>query len=95
MFQRLVNIIKSCIRVLRDVLYGMTIYDWVRELEKAKSQQNRLFTVVVFGDLIGIPLLPPYYTLRLIPYLMPTMEGWKRSMLRERDFTDILDHEIG
>ncbi|MBN1317084.1 MAG: hypothetical protein JXA42_16500, partial [Anaerolineales bacterium] len=87
--------VKSCFKVLRDVLYGMTIYDWVRELEKAKSEQNRLFSIVVFGDLIGIPILPPYYTLRLIPYLIPTLEGWKRSMLRERDFTDIIDQEIG
>jgi hypothetical protein len=73
----------------------MTIYDWVRELEKARNEQDRLFTLIVYGDLLGIPLLPPYYTLRLIPYMVPNLEGWRRSMLRERDLTDLIDQEIG
>jgi hypothetical protein len=47
--------------------------------------------MIVFGDLIGIPILPPYYTLRLIPFMVPNFEGWRRSMLRERDLTDLID----
>ena len=27
--------------------------------------------LVVFGDLLGVPILPPYYTLRLLPYVVP------------------------
>ena len=80
---------------LREILYGMTVYDWVRELEKARNEQDRLFTLIVFGDLLGVPFLPPYYALRLIPYIVPTLQTWKRSMLRERDFTDLFDQEIG
>lgn len=80
---------------VREVLYGMTVYDWVHELEKARNEQDRLFTLIVFGDLVGVPFLPPYYTLRLIPYIVPTLDTWKRSMLRERDFTDLFDQEIG
>lgn len=80
---------------IREVLYGMTVYDWVHELEKARNEQDRLFTLIVFGDLVGVPFLPPYYTLRLIPYIVPTLDTWKRSMLRERDFTDLFDQEIG
>jgi hypothetical protein len=95
MFQRILDRIKSFLKTFQEVLYGMTIYDWVMELEREKNEQNRLFSIMVFGDLIGIPILPPYYTLRLIPYLIPTLEGWKRSMLRERDFTDIINQEIG
>jgi hypothetical protein len=86
---------RSIFQTVRDVLYGMTIYDWVRELEKARNEQDRLFTLIVYGDLLGIPLLPPYYTLRLIPYIVPNLEGWRRSMLRERDLTDLIDQEIG
>jgi len=86
---------KSALDTVRQVLYGMTIYDWVRELNKARNEQERLFTLVVFGDLLGIPILPPYYTLRLIPFMVPNLEGWRRSMLRERDLTDLIDQEIG
>jgi hypothetical protein len=95
MLERVIAFFKRIFRVVSEVLYGMTIYDWVRELEKARGQEDRLFTVIVFGDLLGVPILPPYYTLRLIPYMVPSLFNWKRSMLRERDFTDLIDQEIG
>jgi anion-transporting ArsA/GET3 family ATPase len=44
---------------------------------------------------LGVPILPPYYALRLLPYVVPLVEGWRTSMLRERDMTDMFDLEIG
>ncbi len=95
MFQQTRIQIKNILRVIREVFYGMTVYDWVRELDKTRNEHNRLFTMIVFGDLIGVPILPPYYTLRLIPYILPNFGSWRRSMLRERDLTDLIDQEIG
>jgi hypothetical protein len=66
----------------------------VRDLQKERAEIERLFVTVVFGDLLGVPILPPYYTLRLLPYVMPHIAGWQRSMLRERDLTDLCDREI-
>lgn len=82
-------------RTLRDILYGMTVYEWVREFNKARGEVERMFTLIVFGELLGIPILPPYYALRLLPYAVPRLEGWRRSLLRERDLTDLFDQEIG
>ncbi|MEJ2556217.1 MAG: hypothetical protein P8186_08305 [Anaerolineae bacterium] len=93
--QRLEFGIEKALQTLREVIYGMTVYDWVHELNKARNEQERLFTVIVYGDLLGIPILPPYYTLRLLPFMVPILENWRRSMLRERDFTDLIDQEIG
>jgi hypothetical protein len=95
MLERAANFSRQTIKTLREVLYGMTVYDWVHQLEKARNEENRLFTLIVYGDLLGIPILPPYYTLRLIPYLVPMLWTWRRSMLRERDFTDLFDQDIG
>lgn len=95
MFEKVKSFAQDSLQVIREVFYGMTVYDWVRELDKARNEHNRLFTMMVFGDLIGVPILPPYYTLRLIPYIVPNLEGWRRSMLRERDLTDLIDQEIG
>jgi hypothetical protein len=92
---RISTLLRKTIRTLREVFYGMTVYDWVHELQKERSHQDRLFTLIVFGDLLGVPILPPYYSLRLLPYLVPTFENWRRSMLRERDLTDLIDQEIG
>jgi len=103
---RLEDVLKQGVHTLREVIYGMTIYDWIRELEKARHEQERLFTLIVYGDIIGLPILPPYYTLglpilppyytlRLLPYLVPSLETWRRSILRERDLTDLIDQEVG
>jgi hypothetical protein len=91
MFGKTKNFVSNSLQVVREVFYGMTVYDWVRELDKVRNEHNRLFTMMVFGDLIGVPIFPPYYTLRLIPYIIPDLEGWRRSMLRERDLTDLID----
>jgi hypothetical protein len=85
---------RRALTALRDMLYGATIYEMVRDLKKERSHYEQLFVLVVFGDLMGIPILPPYYTLRLVPYVMPQLAGLRRSMLRERDLTDLCDQEI-
>ncbi len=95
MSERLLHIVKKVIRTIREVLYGMTVYDWVHELNKARHERERLFTLIVYGDFLGVPILPPYYSLRLLPFLVPMYENWRRSMLRERDFTDLFGQEIG
>jgi hypothetical protein len=91
---RSVNIIKTAFKTLGDMIYGATIYEMVRDLNKQRSHIEHLFVLVVFGEFLGIPVLPPYYTLRLLPYVVPNITGWKRTMLRERDLTDLCDQEI-
>jgi len=93
--ERFLVFVKKVIRTVGDVLYGMTVYDWVHELNKARHEEERLFTLIVYGDLLGVPILPPYYTMRLLPFLVPAFENWRRSMLREKDFTDLFGQEIG
>jgi hypothetical protein len=71
-----------------EVLYGMTFYDTVRLAFETRAKVESLFLLVTMGDLVGVPVLPPYYTLRILPYAVPKIEAWKRSMLREKDIMD-------
>jgi hypothetical protein len=86
--------IRSLIHTLGEMLYGMTIYEMVRDLNKERGMIERLFILAVFGDVLGVPILPPYYALRLLPYVVPNIQGWRYSLLRERDLTDLCDQEI-
>lgn len=80
---------KGCLKALREFMYGMTVHEMGTELRKEKTHLDHLFMLIVFGDLVGLPLLPPYYSMRLLPYIIPTIEMWKRSILREKDLTDL------
>jgi len=87
--------VRGFVKTVGQMFYGATIYDWVRELNKERGTRERLFVLAVFGDVLGVPLLPPYYALRLLPFVVPQIERWRYSMLRERDLTDLFDSEIG
>jgi hypothetical protein len=77
-------------KVLGEVLYGMAIHDMVRHVQRSRGSMEHLFILTTMGDLVGVPILPPYYSLRLLPYVVPEINSWKRRLLRERDITDIL-----
>jgi hypothetical protein len=74
----------------KSVLYGMAGHDMSRFALKTRGSMEHLFILITMGDLLGIPILPPYYSLRLLPYVVPQISTWKRRMLRERDLTDAL-----
>lgn len=94
MTKNLQHYIKDFSIAIRQIFYGATVYEMVRDLNKERAKLEHLFVLMVFGDLLGVPVLPPYYTLRLLPYVMDQIPGWRRSMLRERDLTDLCDQEI-
>ncbi len=68
----------------------MALHDLLRFNMRLKGELDNLFIIVAFGDLLGLPIMSPYYSLRLIPYIVPQMESWPRRLLRERDFTDLI-----
>ncbi len=85
---------RSYLKGIREFLYGMTVHEMHVEFRKEKTHLDHLFMLIVFGDLVGLPLLPPYYSMRLLPYIIPTMNSWKRSILREKDLIDLAKVDI-
>jgi hypothetical protein len=77
-------------QTLGEVLYGMAVHDMVRHVQRTRGSMEHLFILITLGDLVGVPILPPYYSLRLLPYVVPEINSWKRRLLRERDVTDLL-----
>jgi len=79
---------------LRDFVYGMTTYEIVRHAVEMRTATENLFIAALFGDLIGLPIMPPYYSLRLLPHVVPQISTWKRRVLREREFSDEHDYDL-
>lgn len=73
---------------LREFLYGLLGYEFAHTALEERGSLETLFILVTMGDLIGVPILPPYYSLRVLPYVVPNIAAWKRRVLRERAATD-------
>jgi len=68
--------------------------EFVRHAMEMRASVESLFMLVTIGDMIGVPVLPPYYSLRLLPFLTPHISSWKRRVLREKEFTDEHDYHL-
>ena len=79
---------------LREFAYGIGGYEFARHALESRAQHENIFMMIVVGDMIGVPVIPPYYSLRLLPFVVPNVATWKRRVLREREFTDGHEHHL-
>jgi len=75
-------------QLIKDFLFGMVLYEHAMIPVKEKAELERLLLMVLFGDVLGIPLWQPYHSLRILPFVCTRIDTWKHSMLRGRDWTD-------
>ena len=81
-------------RTLREVFYGATGYEFERQAARLGADLENLFLFMIVGDTIGVPILPPYYALRLVPYVVEVLPYWQRRVLRERHPLDSEDYDL-
>ncbi len=73
---------------VRGVFYGMAAHGHVTAALRTRMHLEHLFMFITLGDMLGVPVIPPYYSLRILPYAVPNIKSWKQRVFRERDFTD-------
>jgi hypothetical protein len=76
-------------KFLKDFFVGISYLEIAHTARQEKRSRQDLFMVIAFGDLLGVPIFPPYFSLRILPYVLPTIDSWKKGMLRERDLTEV------
>ncbi len=69
-------------------------YEHAQQALEIRASVESLFMLLTFGDMIGVPVMPPYYSLRLLPYVASSLQTWKRRTLRERQFGDSHDQHL-
>ncbi len=75
-------------------VYGLTGYEFARHALEMRHELEAIFMVVTLGDLIGVPVLPPYYSLRLLPYVTPEVATWKRHFARRKEFWEKDEYDL-
>lgn len=80
-------------RFTSEVIYGMTLHELELEVRRERRDLEDLLLLAIFGDMLGLPFFPPYFALRLLPHVVPSLEVWKRSLLREKDLSELVGRE--
>ena len=79
---------RDTFRKIREFLYGMTGFEFERQAVEIRGELESAFMLITLGDMLGVPIVPPIYSLRILPYVVPRIEAWKRRVSRERDLAD-------
>jgi len=87
--ERMGKKIESLGNFLKDFFAGIAYLEIEQTVRQEKNSRQNLFLLFTFGDLLGVPVFPPYYSLRILPYVFPALDSWKKRMLRERDLTEV------
>jgi len=66
----------------------MTGFEFECQAREMRGELETAFLLITLGDLLGIPVMPPLYALRILPYATPMIKTWKRRVLRERDIIE-------
>ncbi len=78
----------SKLQVIREFFYGLYAYEFERQALEMRGELESAFLFITLGDMLGVPVIPPIYSLRVLPYVVPNIQSWKRRVLRERDLSD-------
>ena len=81
-------------QVVREFLFGMFGMEIAQHAMEMRSSLESIFMLATVGDMLGVPVIPPYYSLRLLPYVVPHISTWKRRVLREKEFSDEHDYHL-
>jgi len=81
--------LESLIKALKDLFFGATAFEIQQTVRQEKLARLDRILLFSFGDLLGVPVFPSYYSLKLLPYFYPALDSWKKRMLKEKDLTEI------
>jgi hypothetical protein len=81
-------------RAIKDFVYGLTGFQFVQHAREMKHEAETLFFLVTLGDLVGLPIMPPVYSLRLLPCIAPEIVKWKHQLAGKKEFWEKEEYDL-
>lgn len=81
-------------QAVKQFMHGLTGYQFLRHAMEMRHEAESLFFIVTLGDLIGVPIMPPIYSLRLLPFVVPEIGKWKRQLARKKEFWEKEEYDL-
>src|SRR2546428_792825 len=79
---------RRALQIVKEILWGLFFFDLYTENMKMRIRYNDAVNLLVFSEQLGIPLMNSYVSMRLLPYFVGELEGWKRREMREREILE-------
>jgi hypothetical protein len=79
---------RSFLDKVREFFYGMIGFEFEQQAREQRGELESVFMLLTLGDMLGVPVMPPLYALRVLPHAVPMIRTWKRRVVRERDLSD-------
>jgi len=73
---------------IREFFYGLSAFEFEKQALEMRGALEMVFLTATLGDMLGLPILPPIYSLRILPYAVPHIATWKRRAVREHELSD-------
>ena len=69
-------------QIIDEFLFGATLsWTLVPILMRRRQETEHIIALMLLMQNIGMPLLPPAYALKLLPYLIPNLLYWRRMTI--------------
>jgi hypothetical protein len=81
-------------QAINDFIYGLTGFQFVHHAREMKHEAETLFFLVTLGDLVGLPIMPPVYSLRLLPSVAPEIVKWKYQLAGKKEFWEKEEYDL-
>lgn len=76
--------------LIQDFFFGAMTFEMYRESIHLAKLYNDTVELLLLGHFVGIPFLPNYYTLKLLPYIVDRQNTFKKQTLTEKDIFSII-----
>ena len=76
------------LKAIREFIYGMYAFEFEKQAVEMRAELESVFMLITMGDMLGVPVIPPIYAMRVLPYVVPHIATWKRRVMREREISD-------
>jgi hypothetical protein len=83
-----------CWQAVKDFMYGVTGYQFTHHALEMRRETEKMFLLVTLGDLVGVPIMPPVYSLRLLPHVVPEIAQWKQQLARRKEFWEKEEYDL-
>lgn len=77
---------------VKQFFWGFFFFDYYHELQHERARYADIMNVILYGELLGIPLMNSTMGLRLLPYTFPELKGWLHRQAEEKEVLEEAPH---